>query len=138
MRVGMVLLIALLILALIGGCMALVLNMGQEVDRSSPKATVIAAIKAIPSRDVDKIVQYFTPTPGGQMSARLRSLYEDYDDIKLENIWVVLVVEVGINARVSASYDLVVSAKGHENRQHFDATIKLINDDGKWYINEAF
>jgi len=138
MRPMLIVFAVLLVLGLIGGCLAVALNMGGEVDRSSPKATVTAAIKAIPSRDIDRVTQYFTPAPSGQMAHRLRNLYADFDKLAIENVFVYIVYEEGINARVQASYDLVMTAKGHENTQHRDVRVKLINNDGVWYINEAF
>lgn len=136
MRLGLVFVI-LLILGLIGGCLVLALNMGERAP-TSPEGIVEAAVKAIPSRDSGKVAQYFTPAPGLQMALRLRVLYETFDDIRVENVWVALVRQEGINARVRVLYDIVTVAKGHENRQHIEVTVKLIRDDEKWYINEAF
>jgi hypothetical protein len=133
----LVFVIVLLVLGLLGGCIAFALNMEPPAP-TSPKGIVEAAIKAIPSRDTDKVTKYFTPAPGVQMALRLRDLYATFDDIRVENIWVAVEREEGINARVRTLYDLVVTAKGHENRQHIDKTVKLIRDEDRWYINEAF
>lgn len=109
----------------------------RSVD-TSPVGVVKSAIKVIESRNPETVADYFWGPAAQQMHLRMRVLYERYDSVDVENVFVTLRYKEDIVARVDASYDLVVSTAGNENTQHINIAVKLAWIEDRWLIKEAF
>jgi hypothetical protein len=105
---------------------------------NSPEGTTRAAIMSLEGKDGTKVATYFTPIPGALMSQRVNSMFANFDTIDIQNLKVMLVLKEGSSARVQAVYDMILTQGGYINTEHCSKTIKLVQIDKKWYINEVF
>lgn len=104
----------------------------------SPERTAKDAILAYQTKDADEVCAYFTPIPSGLQRVRVANLFAMADQIKIENLSTTLILNEGVAAKVMAIYDMVVIRGQYINTDHYVKTIKLVFDNGKWKINEAF
>jgi hypothetical protein len=105
---------------------------------NSPEGTTKSAIMSIEKMDATKVAAYFTPVPGALESQRLKSMFASWDTIDIQNLKCMLVLKEGASARVQAVYDMILSQGGYINTEHCSKTLKLVQIDKKWYINEVF
>ena len=105
---------------------------------NSPEGAVKSTIMSFEGKDSAKVASYFTPIPGALMAHRVDSMFTNFDSIDIQNLRVMLILKEGSSARVEATYDMVVTVNGAVDTQHVVRTIKLVQIDKKWCINEAF
>ncbi len=106
---------------------------------NTPEATSKAAIMSLETLEPAKVQAYFTPIPGQLMANKLARTYLNLKALDVQNLRVMVVSEEGSAARVEAAYDMVLTSQlGALSTEHCAKTIKLIQQDKKWYINEAF
>ncbi len=135
-KVGLII-IGILLLALAGWCMGQ-LQSGTG-SMKSPEATAKSAIMSLESLQPAKTQAYCTPVPGQLMANRLSRMYLNIKELDIQNLAVMLVSREGSSARVQAVYDMVLtSLLGAVSTEHRMQTLKLIEQDGKWYVNEVF
>ena len=138
MRIRRILFVLIVIgLLVIGGGYCLNLSPGL-VDQDHPDVVTRAAIEAIGTMDAESVTAYFTPLPSRSMSARLNTTFNYYDSIEISGLTTRIALDDGVAAQVRADYDMIVTKDGNQNIQHCSKVIKLVQIDGKWWINEAF
>jgi hypothetical protein len=105
---------------------------------NSPEGTTRAVIMSLEGKDGTKVATYFTPIPGALMSQRVNSMFANFDKVDIQNLKVMLVLKEGSSARVQAVYDMILTQGGYINTEHCSKVVKLIQLDGKWFVNEVF
>ena len=136
-------LIILLFLAVVGLSAVVVIGdyagcqIGMD-DVDTPASVVENAIRAMELRDIDAVLTYFTPPAAGIMYDRLGRLFARCDDIEVGTLATILTADGEITARVRAVYDLNLTVGTATSNEDYDKRIKLIKNNGVWYINEAF
>lgn len=111
---------------------------GGEPAGSGPKATVEAAVRAYESKDINKVLAYFNPTPAGKMKPTLIRLFASADKIDVQLFKAINAYEEGLAAHVDASWDFIVWVNKSPSVEHYTTTVKLVKIDGTWYINSAW
>ncbi len=105
---------------------------------NSPVNTAKSAVMAMESKDVAKVTAYFTPIPGQVMATRLTNTFSKMDKLDIQNFKGMLVLQEGAAARVQVTYDMVFTQSGYVNTEHCAKTLKLVQLDKKWFVNEVF
>lgn len=127
---GILVLIVIVMFASNESCNSIVSN--------DPQAVAAAAVSALPSRDDDKILRYFTPPAAGVMEVKLAGMYGNCEKFKIVDLKTYLLYETDITARVKVEYG-VACTNGNKTiinkRSH---AVKLIKNSDNWLINEAF
>jgi len=138
MRKVVVIIISIILLALAGSwCMSQL--QGGTGSMKSPEATAKSAIMSLESLQPAKTQAYCTPVPGQLMANRLSRMYLNIKELDIQNLAVMLVSKEGSSARVQAVYDMVLTSHlGAVSTEHRLQILKLIEQDGKWYVNEVF
>lgn len=132
----LILLGGLCVLALIG----IIIYQGMGYNQSpmdSPTSTIEGVMQAYQTRDAVNVIAYFTPIPGSQMKENLYRLFNACDDVKMKNVDVMVIYQEGLAARVQASWDMETKVAGSVSTQHFNKTIRLVEIEDKWYINQV-
>lgn len=119
-----------------GYCMS---QMPAPMAKQDDPATVAsAAIAAIESRKAEDVTRYCTPIPGRQVAQSLTRIWNQFDTVEVSDLTTVIILREGSSARVHAVFDMVVTRDGMVDVQPCDKVLKLVQQDGKWWINEAF
>lgn len=129
----------ILVIAVFGvGKCANLIHIGSDGPGATPEKTVKGAVLALAKLEPEKVTAYFTPVPGAAMANRLATLYMNMESLDIEDLTVILILEEGVAARVQATYDMIFTAQGYTNTEHCSKIIKLVEIDGKWWINDVF
>lgn len=137
-------LITLLVIAVIGLGVVVAVGspdtgcQGNEGRADTPEAVVESAIRALESRNIANVLQYFTPPAANIMYDRLYRLYSRCNSIEVGSLTTLLTADGELTARVRVVYDLNLAVGQQTSNEDYDKRIKLINNKGTWYINEAF
>lgn len=135
-RLILIIVVVVVVLWLGGTCLT---KLGSGVgSTNSPENTAKSAVMAFESKDGAKVAAYFTPIPGALMSQRVNVQLSSFDTIDIQNLKCMLVLKEGSSARVQAVYDMVVTVNSAIDIEHCSKVIKLVELEGKWYVNEVF
>ncbi len=132
--------LGILIILLIWGIISCMSYVGSSLGNiNTPESTTKAVIMSMESMKPDKTVAYFTPIPGALMRTRLGTMHTNISKLDIQNLRTMVMSNEGSAARVQAVYDVVFTTNlGEVGTQHYAKTIKLINQDDKWLVNEVF
>lgn len=109
------------------------------VEKTDPASVVENAIRAVPSRDTQKVTKYFSGQAVDIMRLKLEGLYATYNEVEVEELIVKEISREGENAvRVSARFYICVSMLGNDNRQFVDYIARVYRVGDKWLIANPF